>query len=886
MHRRLDLARAVAALLQVQPDLAPRSAAFDLADSLAALMDEMKGEGVTPDDLAALDVGDHSAHWARSRQFIDVITRHWAPGHAPDAEERLRLAASHLAEVWAKTPPPDPVIVAGSTGSRGATALFMQAVARLPRGAVVLPGFDFDMKQAVWDALDAAAGAEDHPQFRFARLMRALEIAPGDVTRWTGAAPAAPARGPLISLALRPAPVTDQWREEGPALPDIGAATAGLTLIEAPGPRAEALAIALCLRAAAEAGETAALITPDRVLTRQVTAALDRWGILPDDSAGLPLPLSAPGRLLRLTAAARAEPLTAEGLLALLAHPLTHSGAGRGPHLRRTRELELELLRGGPPFADLDALRVWAAARDRDPGAAAWADWIAAVLSPGHAPGARPLAEHLADHLAMTENLAAGPGAGGSGTLWEEAPGEAALAVAVALTAAAPAGGEMGAADYAALFRSVLEGEEVRTPAKSDPRIMIWGTLEARLQSADLMILAGLNEGIWPPLPAPDPWLNRAMRQEAGLRLPERQIGLSAHDFQQAIAAPRVVLSRAIRDAEAPTVPARWMNRLGNLLGGIGPAGEAALAAMRARGQGWLDMAATLETPAAPVPPAPRPAPRPPVAVRPSRLSVTRISTLIRDPYAIYAREVLRLRPLDPLRPEPDPPLRGTLIHEVLHRFVEETRDGLPGDARARLMAIAEEVLTRGAPWPAARRFWLAGLDRVADWFLAGEAARRAGASPAALECRGKLQMAEADFTLSAEADRIDRSPDGRLLIYDYKTGSLPSEKQVRLFDKQLPLEAAMAERGAFEGLDPAPVAGLTYIGLGSDPKTRDVLTDGLIAEVWADFQRLLAAWADPATGYTSRARAERRKDRFDYDHLARLGEWDESDPPVPEDVG
>jgi len=886
LRRRLELAGAVAQLIDRQPELAPRGAVFDLADSLARLMDEMQGEDVGPDTLTQLDVSEHSAHWARSLTFVEAIARYWAPGMAPGVEARQRAAVAGLVARWARTPPADPVIVAGSTGSRGTTRVLIEAVARLANGAVVLPGFDFDMPPAVWQALDDAGTAEDHPQYRFHRLMDALGIAPGAVRRWTPAEPAAPGRNRLLSLALRPAPVTDQWLAEGPELlPDLGRATRGVTLLEAPEPRAEALAIALSLRRAAEDGITAALITPDRVLTRRVAAALDRWGIVPDDSAGAPLALSPPGRFLRQVAELFGALPTGEALVALLGHPLCHSGDGRGEHLRLARDLELGLLRGGAPFVEPARLLDWAGKRGASH--ARWAQWLAPLLADAaEAPDARPLTDHLAGHVALAEALAAGSQAAGSGTLWDKAAGEEARAALAELTAEADAGGEMTAAEYRALLRSVLDTREVRETLTAHPRILIWGTLEARVQGADLVILAGLNEGVWPEAPAPDPWLSRPMRLAAGLLLPERRIGLAAHDFQQAAAAPEVMLSRALRDDEAPTVPARWLNRLVNLLQGLGPEGTAALGAMRAAGAGRLDLARRLETPATPVAPAPRPSPRPPVAARPRKLSVTRIRTLIRDPYAIYAREILRLRPLDPLRPEPDPPLRGTAIHAILARFLDETRDGLPEDARARLLAIAESELAANVRWPAARRLWAAQIARAAEWFLATEAGRRAEAQPLALECRGRLDLADPRFTIIGTADRIDRRPDGELIVYDYKTGQIPSSRQVRHFDRQLPIEGLMAEGGGFEGLDAAPVAGLRYIGLGTKREQAERLEDGLLEETRAGLVRLLRAWDARATGYASRARLERRKDAGEYDHLARLGEWDEADMPQPEDVG
>jgi double-strand break repair protein AddB len=877
LRRRLQLSVLLDRLLATGTTHFPRTALYDLSDSLAALMEEMQGEGVTPDRIAALDVANHSAHWARMQAFLGIVSDVLA-GEATDAEAVLRQAVAALGEGWATRPPPHPVILAGSTGSRGTTALLMQVLTRLPTGTVVLPGFDFDMPPAVWDSMDDALTSEDHPQYRYRKLMDLLGCGPADVQPWTRGQPPAPDRNRLISLSLRPAPITDQWLAEGPGLPDLVPATQGLTLMEAPSERAEALAIALILREAAETGTKAALVTPDRNLTRRVTAALDRWGIRPDDSAGRPLALSAPGRLMRQVAALFGQKLTGDALLALLKHPLAFSGPGRGPHLILTREFELHLRRHGPAFPTAESLSTWAGDQTLD-RAADWARIVATTLCGHETMGRMPLAAFVARHLELVEALARGFAETGAGELWEKAAGEEAAKALAELQAEADAGGEMSPLDYSGVFQGVLQRHEVRETESMHPGIMIWGTLESRVQGADLVILGGLNDGTWPAQPSPDPWLNRAMRKEAGLLLPERRIGLSAHDYQQAVAAKRVVLSRSRRGAEAETVPSRWLNRLVNLMAGLpGRNGPQALDLMRQRGEDWLRMAVAFDR--APVlDPAKRPAPRPPVEARPKRLSVTEIKTLIRDPYAIYARHVLKLRPLDPLRPEPDPRLRGVVLHEILEIYL---RRG--GGGREVLMAIAEAVITDKVAWPLARTIWLSRIAKAADAFL--RFSDSTGGSPVVMEEKGAVALPGLDFTLTGKPDRIDRLEDGRLLLIDYKTGDPPTAKQQQHFDKQLLLLAAMAESGGFKGLDAEEVARVIYVGLKAELKMVDIpLAPGQVAETWAEFTRLIAAYARPSQGYTARRALESVREDTDYDHLSRFGEWDLTDDPVAEDL-
>ncbi len=889
LQRTLELARLVRALIAAEPDLAAENAVFDLAASLSTLLDEMHGEGVLPEVIGELDVSDQSGHWARSQKFLSLVAEYTAATKiGEDQAQRLRLATERMIAHWADHPPSDPVIVAGSTGSRGTTAMLMAAVATLPTGSLILPGFDFDMPPALWDTLRRDAGAEDHPQFRFARLLHQLGVDHGAVARWPGAEAPDPARNRLVSLSLRPAPVTDQWLRDGPDLGDLRDATQGITLVEAASARDESLTIALILRGAAEEGQTAALVSPDRMLTRRVTAHLDRWGIEPDDSAGRPLALSAPGRfLLHIATLVQRRPSSAE-FVALLKHPLCHSGADRNRHLLCTRDLELHLRRNVCAFASAETVGEFSTRHDAD---GIWLRWAMGLLS-SPASEAADMGGHARTLLGASKAAAAGSMTEGSGALWDKDAGrKARIVLDTLLTSSAPET-PMTAQEFERLLRALLEAEDVRDRDKPHPGIMIWGTLEARVQGADLVVLGGLNEGSWPDAPAPDPWLNRAMRARARLLLPERRIGLSAHDYQQAIAAPEVVMTRAVRSNDGEPLPSRWLNRLTNLLAGLtDTGGTEALAAMRARGAMWSARAALIEAPLARLDPEPRPAPRPPVAARPDTLYVTAIQRLIRDPYAVYARYILGLRKLAPLVPAPDAPLRGQIIHDILDTYMRDRKATASPDAVAELMHIADQVLDRAAPWALARQIWRARIARVADWYVADEA-RRADHSFRASEIGGKVELPEAGFTLRAKADRIDDMPGGRLAIIDYKTGAPPTKKEIEHFDKQLLLEALIAEAGGFDGIDAAPVDHVAHIGLGREPKyTAHWLVDDdgqsfALPTVRASLVRLLLAYADRSRGYAARPAMQKVLFEGDYDHLARFGEWDDTDPPHPEDVG
>jgi double-strand break repair protein AddB len=767
----------------------------------------------------------------------------------------------------------------------------MEAVANLPLGAVVLPGVDTEAPNEIWDILTKPHSNDDHPQSMLARLTAKLGADASGIELWHETDAFCTARNKVLSLALRPAPVTDQWLEEGPDLiPMIKQATDNISIISATSPKEEANTIAVCLREAAERDQSAVLISPDRNLTRRVSAQLDRWKIKPDDSAGEPLHLSPVGIFLRLTASLIGKNLTPAELIAVLKHPLTHKAEARNDHQRMTRNLELAelgrdapVIRGGPPHVDFDLVREWAEVKQ--PEMHDWVAWIAKTFEPVFETNERPMCEWISLHEALLVALSKGVTAEAH-CLWDGNDGKEAKSLFDRLKSEADSQTNWTAPDYAALLYSLLKNGEVRDAITPHPKIAIWGTLEARVQGADLIIMGGLNEGIWPQKPNPDPWLNRSMRKQLGLLLPERNIGLSAHDFQQAFAQKNVVVSRAIRDGESPTVASRWLTRLNNLLTGLGVEGETAVKDMEMRGDKWIDLARSLDRPTGKLTKATRPAPVPPTDAHPKKLSVTRIKTLVRNPYEIYAQSILNLRPLKPYASEADALSRGTVMHSIIEAFNASCHASDGTFTSDHFLKIAEEVLERDVPWASARKLWFGRLKRISAWFVEAEQKRSVEGTLLAQEIKGARQAAEFDFTLSAKADRLDLDENGQMMIYDYKSGDPPTGPMTKLFDKQLQLEAAIAGAGGFDGLGPLQVSKLQYIGLNGPSKTLSIpTTDTLADDTWTELMQLLSCHFETGIGYGARVKMQKDVFGSDYDDLSRFGEWEETDELDTRDV-
>ena len=885
-----------------------------LAAELASLMDLVETENVSLSNLKDLVPEAFAIHWQQTVKFLEIVTDAW-PHHLSErglTSQVGRRNALILAEAEriTKLPPGAPVIIAGVTGSIPATVTLMRAVAALPNGAIVLPALDLTLDEASWHSISPYH--PEHPQFGLKRLLDQLGLARSDVKTLHGAAPSKrlAARAALVSEAMRPSATTERWHHFANSADrrQMKEALTGVSLIEAPSAQDEAETIALILREAIEIpGRTAALVSPDRMLARRVAIRLQSWGIRVDDSAGRPFVKTVPGTFLNLTIDAVRNGFAPAELMALLKHPLCRLGFEPFDIRRFGRALELAAFRApylgrgieGVRAALSNANRAHAEDERQHPavrrlwqedwdGARTLVDRLEAAFAPLVAVYAKPrdpsLKELAAAHIATAEALAAVPAVAGEGgdvpanPLWQGEAGEAANTFFTGLLDENLPALKINANDYGDLYRGLLARENVRERTPVHPRLSIWGPFEARLQQPDVLILGSLNEGTWPEAAEPGAWLNRPMRAALGLPSPEEDIGRSAHDFISFLGAERVYMTRAEKIKGVPTVPSRWLMRLKALLNGLD------LAASLAPDQPWLGWARArdliVETARIKIA---APAPTPALDLRPRRMSVTRVEEWIRNPYAIYARAILKLEPLPALGTAPDQSLRGGLVHEVLSRFAIAHPNALPADSYGVLQKIATEVLENYTGHPRVAAFWMPRLQRFLAWFAETEPERRNGVSKVIAETSGSLVLDApgGPFTLTARADRIDDGAEG-LIITDYKTGVIPNAKSVASNrSPQLPLEAAIAlGASGFPGVAGRPVTGLRYIrASGGEPPGEDktVATDDIaaLAQNASDgVLGLVAAFDDVKTPYRAVRRPGFRYDYDDYAGLARVAEW------------
>ena len=827
------------------------------AQDLGAMLDQLEVEKVDPLRLREL-AADHpelEAHWDRLLDQLALLFGRWpeilAKRGLTSLAARRNALMERLASRWREQPPAGFTIAAGITTTAPSVAGLLAAVARMPNGAVILPALamEREMPDAEWEALlpEGGRGQLTHPQYHLRLLLDRMGVARGEVEPWRhGGRAAAPAvRARALAHAMSSAAFADKWVRLSPPERRL----TGVRVMELPDPATEATAIAIAMRETLETpGKTAALVTPDRRLAQRVSQQLKRWGIDADDSAGTPLSQTPLGTLLLGIVEGVSERWAPVALLAMLKHPLA-GFADRAEWLRDARALDLKL-RGPRPGEGLDGL-------DRHFGdLPAWQRLAPSMRQIDALFGEAMRLSDQAGALRQAIGIVAGDKA------WAGQAGRAAGEL-IAGIEQAETSLSVARRDASALWRGLLDGEAVRPAYGGHPRLNIWGLLEARLQQADVMILGGLNEQSWPAAPAPDPWLAPRLRKELGLQGLDYRIGLSAHDFVSALGAPRVILTRAARDGRSPTVASRLLLRLQAMTGGL------------AREHRIERLAAVIDQDRSAAP-AKRPAPAPDADKRPKEIWVTAVDRLKADPFAFYAKAMLKLRSLDPVDSEHHAAWKGTAVHDLLEAWLKQD-DCAPEQLTRRMNALlAEDSLH-----PMLRALWEPRLAEAIA-FVAGrvEQDKALGRTPFKAEIEGQCRIG--GVTLKGKVDRIDRMGSDQLAILDYKTGHPPSQKAVDAgFALQLGLLGLIARDCGFPDVSGSPEAH-EYWSLAKDQRTRrigyvrQVDKDGAEAFLEETAAHFVALAEDYLTGnapFTAKLNPAYAP-YGDYDQLMRLDEW------------
>lgn len=888
MQRLLLLARLLVENGQATSKPLNANEALRLARYLGEVVDELEIEQISLREFDKTDnQPDLAAHWQSAYgQLQRLLPLYYAEldklGRIGSATRR-NLLLDQLGCRLRYNPPANLIVAAGISTAAPAIARLLKQVAILPNAMVIFPSIDLSMEAADWellgprqkteDVLKSLPSYESHPQFHLKLLLSRMGVSRdevsiiGNLTGHVGHA--------ITDIFCLPA-ATANWRE----LPNARKKLPHARLMVADDIAEEARSVAILLRGAVEKpGLRAALATPDRELAIRVAAQLRRWDIVVNDSAGTPLAQSPEGMLILALAEAIADRFSPVSILAIAKHPLVRKGEGRLDWLELVRKLDFALR--GPNCgtrlsAITQAIAAWskearnAVAAQQSGLSAFWQVYSEILL---------PLENVMNDSFSYVLNaLIEVATALTDGVIWQGATGRQLAQFFEELSAAdLDAIGKPGIGAMPAIFSELFNGEVIRPKYGNHPRISIYGLLEARFQQPDLLICGGLNEGSWPQIPQPDPWLAPHIRRQLILPSLDRNIGLSAHDLATALGAKEVVLTRSKRDRSGPTVASRFLLRA-----------QAYLAENMQEETDALILARKIDKPENQIK-FDKPEPMPTAEQRRVGLSVTDFDKLKADPFSFYASKILRLKLLDPVGAEPGFAWRGTMIHDVLQDWAIEDKCDPAG-----LIARAEALLANPALHPSLRALWQPRISESLKW-VAEETVRleeEEGRKLIAAEVGGYIFLEK--IRIKGRADRIDRLSDGGLAIIDYKSGQSPKDKQIYAgFALQLGLIGLIAQEGGMSNvsgnaslfeywsLAKRPRGG--GFGLIKRPTTQTGSDKKRSNHEFVAFARdqaieALRNWITGNAPFTAKLHPE-FPTYSDYDQLMRLQEWDGREP-------
>lgn len=851
-----------------------------LANALADLIDAVENEGLTYDNLSNLVPEEYSINWQETLRFLEIITKFWPEilkeRNVVDASTRRNLLIKMQAKYWRENPINTPVIVAGTTATFPAMKELVKSVMDLPNGKIILQGIDNYISDEAWDNID-----ETHPQYELKDLLHYLELNRKDVVEYKNEDlnDVFKARKKLISEMMLPADVTNKWRElNSDIIPKN--AIENLTYIDCDTITEEAIAIALIMRKNLDvAGRTIFLVTPDRSLARRVANQLYRWGLEVDDSAGIPLHQTAIGLYLRQLISVVEKGFSPVEFLSLLKHPLSVNGIEVKEFRKNTRKLELNFFRGVKPESGIDSLIKMASVKEKCEDIALWLKDIETSFSmviDAFKQDKVSFKELIEIHINLAEEFAKKEGISGADILWKGEVGEAAAKFIANLYEYAEILGEIDPKEYLALFEALSSNITVRSRYGSHPRLSILGPIEARLTSSDVVIISGVNEGVWPKTINADPWMSRPMKKDFGLPMPEKSIGVMAHDFCSLFASKKTYITRSKRVEGTPMVESRWMLRLKTVLNAI----SLDIKDLENEKE-WLYLAKKIDMPSDFIKINP-PSPKPPVSARPRKLSVSAMEMWARDPYFIFAKHILNLRKLDDIEADISIADYGNIIHEILEEFYKSNPRKFPNDAKEKLLKLGKEKFETQNITPAIFAFWRGKFEKIIDWICEYETKNREGVVYSYVEKWGSygFKVNNGEFEVYAKADRIDETSDGKLKIIDYKTGSIKSKNEIyECYAPQLPLEAIIAQNNGFEEIDAKEVEEMDYWKLsgsrdGSKVAKFNSNVEELLDSTIEKITEMINKFDDKNTGYESRPNPKFAPKYSDYNHLARVAEW------------
>ena len=804
---------------------------ISLAKSLAGLLDELQNKDINYKNLQTMAVvGELAQHWELTYNFLQLILEKWevylAENNYLEPVARRNKLLGELTNYYRSGANKNPVLIAGTTASVPATLKLVKAILESGNGYLVLDGLDRNLSQDDFRILE-----ETHPQYNLAQLLNKLELYADDVLEWQKTE--LTERQKIISTILYPSAKTAEWQDK-----EFNGAN--LTQIDCENLEEEAAVISVLLREGLEdAKKTAMVVTNNRPLAARIASKMSVWGVEVNDSAGQVLLNTPPARfLIQLAEMAISDNAPLESL-SFFKHPFVNYETKE-----KARAIELKFLR--KDLRDDDSFTSF---KDKGLSLPEYEPFYQIIKQ-----GEAVLADVLRLHLAAAEAIA------GDEKLYDK-PEEFAEFL-EEFQNSIDADFIINTKHYAEILESFLGGKTFRPKFGSHPRINILSPIEARLIQANTVILAGMNEGSFPLIPPADSFMNQQIRKNIGLDLLSQKIGKSAHDFELLSQADKVFYTRSNKEGGSPTVESRFLKRL------------KAITKIDA-GEKYTQFAEKIFYPKLEAKPCERPMPNPPIEARPKKLSATKIGRLMRDPYIIYASEILKLKKPKDIDAELTPADFGNIIHKALEDFNNSYDENLSdAEQTKQLIEYAKPAFEKIIDKQSVQAFWLPKFYRITTWYVQNERKIREVAAQRYFEHEGKINIKGVDIT--TKADRVEVTD--TIKIIDYKTGTAPSPTKVKNgIEPQLSVEAII-----FEVVFGKLVADAEYWKLNGDEEDMNKPTsfakdiENIVADAREGLDNLIGLFNQPNAKYIAQPWTKFAIEYNDYEHLERIKEWEQ----------
>ena len=855
------------------------SVALQLAEEVSLILDKLQANNKSLEDYSNIFIPEFFPNIEKAGKFFQIISNSW-----PKILKEKRLCDSvqrhnNILEDYCTNIDCDrrnnEIIAVGLLGSMKSEEFLLKTIANLPNGKIIFLGLDIFVNEKEWQMLK-----ETHPQYGYQKLIKEMHVDRKIIAEWIKVANKNyKSRSILIRESMKQAELTQNWKN----LELKNDVEKDLNIFYLENMQEEAIAIATVIREEIKKNKTISLITYHKDLVRRVAVDLKNSGIIVNCSSFDVYKNSNFVIFFRLIGEMVRSNFDPVSLLAVLKHPLASGGQCLEDFKKNVFNFEKFVIRGSLFRGGLENYKDLLEEKNKKHhltdeynfgNLVVWFDSIverlSALLDVINSPKNFFL-NILIEHIRFSTWLASSANSYVEKELLSNKMDPTLTIFFENLMKYVEVLGEIRSINYFHLLEYLLEDNYESDSKNSHHQISILKPDEAQFQQSDLKILGGLNENVWPEKQSAKYWLPHALQKKIGLQSNEELIGVSAHNFCQMVSVSEVVLTRSEKIDGISTVPSRWLGRIEALLSKRKSKVFFVHSDLKEK-YGLKDFHIDVVSYGPPEF-------SPPINARPRNFSISDIEHLMNNPYRVLVERIMNIKPLPEIIYNLSNKDLGVYAHVSLQKFVEAYNYKLPQDALKKFLDVNYSIIGKISTEPVVRTFWLRHFEKIGEWFIGIQRKKEKISDIIATEVLGKYEfsLSGKTYTLTAKADRIDKKPNGSLIIIDYKTGSIPAWKSVKLGETpQLPLEALIAESGGFRNVPANKVDEISYwklSGVAENSITSNCKVDELIKSTLQGLVELIEVFNKQDTAYLFNPWS--LKHRFnEYDHLSRYQEW------------